>query len=134
LAEQQQTAKQIEQRKLEQKKVREWKQKLQENQESSFDLFAVLPGPVIIAIDRFLKTGLAITTFAFVLGGFAIVLEAWSKTSGEVLPEDIQNFIVNIVEPNFTFGLVVLLTFSISLGIFAALQLGSEGATYREKD
>jgi hypothetical protein len=135
LAEQQQTAKQFEQRKLEQKQVQAWKRKVeQKKDDESFDLFAVLPGPVIIAIDRFLKTGLAVTTGLFILGGFAIVLEAWSKTSGQALPDDIQNAIVNIVEPNFTPGLIVLLSFSVSLGIFAALQLGSEGATYREKD
>jgi len=39
---------------------------------------------------------------------------------------------VNTIEPNFTTGLFVLLGFSVGLGVFAAAQLGSQGAQYKE--
>jgi hypothetical protein len=59
---------------------------------------------------------------------------AWSKTSNQPLPENIDQFIVNIIEPNFTTGLLVLLSFSVCLGAFAAAQLGSSAASYTEDD
>lgn len=62
----------------------------------------------------------------------AITVEAWSKTTKTALPESLDQFIVGTVEPNFTPGLLVLLGFSVSLGVFAAAQLGSQGAQYRE--
>jgi hypothetical protein len=112
------------------KKLDEWK-KLADKGED-FDLMKSLPGPVLIGIDRFLKVGVAICTVLFVLAGIGITIEAWSKASASPLPEDIDNFIVNVIEPNFTPGLGVLLGFSISLGAFATAQLASASATYRE--
>ena len=112
------------------KMLEEWKAKADKGED--FDLMAMLPAPLIIAIDGFLKVGVAICTVLFVLGGIAITIEAWSKTSGNPLPEDMDNFISNVVEPNFTPGLFVLLGFSISLGAFSAAQLGSSSAAYRE--
>ena len=108
----------------------DWKAKADEGQD--FDLIAALPEPLVIFIDRFLKIGVTISTLLFVAAGIGITLEAWSATSGDPLPEDIDNFIVNTVEPNFTPGLLVLLTFSISLGLFASAQLGSEASVYSE--
>lgn len=130
IEEQQLSAKQLEARKEQAKKAAEWKRKAELNE--PLDIMTMLPAPVLIAIDRFLKAGVAICTTLFVLGGFAITLEAWSKTSGSPLPDDIDDFIVKVVEPNFTPGLLVLLGFSVSLGVFAALQMGSEGSTYKE--
>eukprot|EP00547_Thalassionema_nitzschioides_P007926 CAMPEP_0194198900 /NCGR_PEP_ID=MMETSP0156-20130528/116_1 /TAXON_ID=33649 /ORGANISM="Thalassionema nitzschioides, Strain L26-B" /LENGTH=215 /DNA_ID=CAMNT_0038923729 /DNA_START=150 /DNA_END=797 /DNA_ORIENTATION=+ len=101
-------------------------------QKEDFDIISVIPAPLLTAIDRFLKAGLAITTLLFIAAGGAITAEAWSKASKSPLPGDIDQFIVNIVEPNFTPCLLVLLGFSVSLGIFAALQLGSSGSQYRE--
>ena len=92
----------------------------------------MLPAPVLVGIDLFLKAGTAICSVLFVMAGLFITAEAWSKASGDALPENLDAFIVNIVEPNFTPGLLVLLSFSVSLGAFAALQLGSQGATYKE--
>lgn len=107
-------------------------QKIKEMKDEEFDIFAVVPPNVLKAIDLFLKTGLAITTTAFVLAGFAITAEAWSVTTNKDLPPDIDQFIVNVVEPNFTTGLFVLLGFSISLGLFASAQLGSSASIYSE--
>ena len=101
-------------------------------EEENFDIIALIPGPVQIFIDRFLKIGVAICTLLFVSAGIGITAEAWSKASGNALPEDIDAFIVSVVEPNFTPGLLVLLGFSVSLGVFSALQLSSAGAQYRE--
>ena len=101
-------------------------------EKEEFDIIALIPGPVQVFIDRFLKVGVAICTLLFVSAGIAITAEAWSKASGSALPQDVDAFIVNVVEPNFTPGLFVLLGFSVSLGAFSALQLGSAGAQYKE--
>ena len=112
------------------KKLEEWKKLA--DQGKDFDLIEILPAPILIFIDRFLKAGLAICTTLFVSAGLAITLEAGSKATNQPLPESVDSFITNVVEPNFTPGLLVLLGFSISLGIFGALQLGSASSTYRE--
>jgi hypothetical protein len=126
---------QAEQQRLEQ--VREQKKKLDEwkklaDQGKDFDIIEVLPAPVLIFVDRFLKAGLAVCTVLFVSAGLAITVEAGSKATKNPLPANVDAFITNVVEPNFTPGLLVLLGFSISLGAFAALQLGSASSTYRE--
>ena len=130
LAEQQMDAKQLELRKEQQKKLSDWKAKAERGED--FDIMSVLPAPVLIAIDRFLKLGLAVCTVAFVTAGILITAEAGSKALESPLPENLDQFIVSTVEPNFTPGLFVLLGFSVSLGIFASLQLGSQGSTYKE--
>jgi hypothetical protein len=130
IEEQQQDATQLARRKEEQEKWGDIKKRA--NSGDDFDLFAVLPGPVLIGIDSFLKAGTAICSIAFVTAGILIAVEAWSKASGDPLPQDLDNLIVQTIEPNFTPGLLVLLSFSISLGIFASLQLGSQGASYKE--
>ena len=131
LEEQQLDAKQLQQLKEQRRKVNEWKKKAETGED--FDLIAMVPAPLLKGIDLFLKLGVAITGLAFIAAGLGITVEAWSKTSGDPLPENIDNFIANVVEPNFTTGLFVLLGFSVSLGFFAALQLGSAGAQYKEK-
>ena len=123
-------AKREEKIKEQRKKVEQWKAMANEGQD--FDIMQVLPAPVLVAIDTFLKAGVAICTTLFVLSGIGITIEAWSKASNNPLPENIDNFIVNTIEPNFTPGLLVLLGFSVSLGAFAALQLSSASSTYRE--
>lgn len=112
------------------KKLEQWKKLA--DQGKDFDLIEILPGPVLIFIDRFLKVGVAVCTTLFVCAGLAITVEAGSKATNKPLPENVDVFITNVVEPNFTPGLLVLLGFSVSLGAFAALQLGSASSTYRE--
>ncbi|KAL7465036.1 hypothetical protein ACHAXS_005367 [Conticribra weissflogii] len=97
------------------------------------DLFAVLPPEILRGIDAFLKAGLGICTVLFVSAGVFITIEAGSKATGKELPEGLEDFVVNVVEPNFTPGLGVLLAFSVGLGLFSAAQLGSAGSTYREE-
>lgn len=108
-------------------------EKAKQMKDEEFDIFMVVPPPILKAIDFFLKAGLTITTILFVLAGIGITAEAWSAATGGVLPENLDSFIVNVVEPNFTTGLFVLLGFSISLGLFATAQLGSGSSIYREK-
>jgi hypothetical protein len=131
LEEQQLDAVQLARREEEKQKWAELKKKAEMGEE--FDLLAILPTPVIIGIDRFLKAGTAICGVIFVASGILIAIEAWSKASGDPLSPELDDFIVQIVEPNFTPGLFVLLSFSVSLGLFASLQLGSQSASYREK-
>lgn len=119
-------------------KIQERKKKLEEmkataEKEEDFDIMSMLPAPLIKGIDAFLKLGVGVCTVLFVLAGMGITLEAWSKATENPLPEDVDNFIATVVEPNFTPGLLVLLAFSVSLGGFAALQLSSSAATYKEK-
>jgi len=128
--EQQEAQRREESIKEQRKKLNEWKKKADEGED--FDLMQILPEPVLVGIDRFLKAGVAICTVLFVIAGIFITIEAYSKTTGNALPEDLDNFIVNIVEPNFTPGLGVLLGFSISLGAFAAAQLSSASSNYKE--
>jgi hypothetical protein len=136
LEEQQFDAKQLELRKEQAKKVQEWKKKVTTGggDGGDVDIIAMIPGPVLIGLDRFLKAGIAIVGTSFIASGLGITVEAWSKASGQALPDNVENFIVTVIEPNFTTQLLVLLSFSISLGVLAAAQLGSAGAQNREKD
>lgn len=131
LEEQKMDAKQFEAYQEQQKKLAEWKKMAVKGKD--FDIMSIIPAPILIAIDRFLKLGTAVCTISFVLAGGFITIEAWSKVSDSPLPDNLDNFIVNTVEPAFTPGLFVLLGFSVSLGAFAALQLGSQGSTYKEE-
>jgi hypothetical protein len=130
LEEQQKEIQRTKQAAEQQKKLRKWKEMADRGEE--FDLIQVLPGPVLIFIDRFLKLGLAICTVLFVAAGLAITVEAGSKATHNPLPENVDAFIMNVVEPNFILGFLVLLGFSVSLGAFAVLQLSSASSTYRE--
>mmetsp|Transcript_7601 Transcript_7601/g.14429 ORF Transcript_7601/g.14429 Transcript_7601/m.14429 type:complete len:275 (+) Transcript_7601:196-1020(+) len=132
LEEQQMKDKQMQQLKAQQKKLAELKKKAELDQD--IDIIAMIPAPVLKALDAFLKGGVVLSGTAFIVAGILITAEAWSKASGQALPPDMDNFIVNVVEPNFTPGLLVVLGFSVSLGVLAAASLGSEGAQYRQKD
>jgi len=114
------------------KKRRDKLDKYRQMTDEEFDIFEVVPAPLLQFIDTFLKGGLAITTTLFVSAGIGITFEAWSKATGNDLPEGWDEFIVNTVEPNFTTSLLVLLAFSISLGVFASAQLGSGSSVYSE--
>lgn len=130
LEEQQASEKQMQQVKAQQKRLAELKKKADEGED--VDLIAMIPAPILRGLDLFLKTGVAVSGLAFILAGLAITAEAYSKATGEPLPEDIDSFIVTVIEPNFTPGLLVVLGFSVSLGLLATAQLGSEGAQYKE--
>ena len=130
LEEQQKEIQRTKQAAEQQKKLRQWKEMADRGED--FDIMKILPPPVLIFIDRFLKVGVAICTVLFVAAGVAITVEAGSKATSNPLPENVDAFITNIVEPNFTPGLLVLLGFSVSLGAFAAAQLSSASSTYRE--
>ena len=130
LEEERLNAKQLEQLNAQRKRMAELKSKADAGED--IDLIALIPGPVIQAIYKVCQVGIAITGILFIGSGLGITLEAWSKTSGDPLPENVDSFIVNVVEPNFTTMLLVLLGFSISLGALAAAQLGSKSAQYTE--
>ena len=112
------------------KQLADWKKLADEGED--FDLLQVIPDPILIFIDKFLKAGVAICTILFVMAGIAITVEAGSKATDNPLPAEVDAFISNVVEPNFTPGLGVLLSFSVALGLFASLQLNSAASTYRE--
>jgi len=97
------------------------------------DVFAILPPGFIKGVDSFLKLGLGVCTVLFIAAGVFITIEAGSKATGEDLPLGLEEWIVNVVEPNFTPGLFVLLGFSISLRVFSVAVGSSAGSTYREE-
>jgi hypothetical protein len=96
------------------------------------DLLAVMPAPVVKGIDAFLKLGLGVCTVLFVIAGMFITIEAGSKALERPLPDGLEEWVVRVVEPNFTPGLGVLLAFSVSLGLFSVGLGGSASSTYRE--
>ncbi|EJK45578.1 hypothetical protein THAOC_35802 [Thalassiosira oceanica] len=96
------------------------------------DFFAVLPPGLVRGIDTFLKAGLGVTTTLFLLSGVFITLEAGSKATGRELPLGLEDFTVNVIEPNFTPGLGVLLAFSVSLGVFTIALGSTASSSYRE--
>lgn len=112
------------------KQLADWKRLADEGED--FDLLQVIPDPILVFIDKFLKVGVTICTILFVAAGLAITVEAGSKATDNPLPPEVDVFISNVVEPNFTPGLGVLLSFSVALGVFASLQLNSAASTYRE--
>ena len=130
MAEQQMDEKQLEIYQAKQKRQAELKRKIELDKD--LDIMSMFPPAVLVGLDRFLKGGLVITGTLFILAGIGITFEAYSKVSEKPLPSNIDAFIVNIIEPNFTTGLLVLLGFSVSLGAFAAAQLASESSQYRE--
>jgi hypothetical protein len=131
MEEQQIDVKQAEQVKAQRLRIAELKKKAANNEE--FDFISMIPPPLLQGLDVFLKAGVVLSGMAFILAGIGITAEAWSKASNQPLPQDIDNFIVTMVEPNFTPGLLVVLAFSVSLGVLSALTLSSGGATYREE-
>lgn len=131
MEEQQMDVKQAEQVKAQRMRIAELKKKAANNEE--IDFISMVPAPLLRGMDLFLKAGVVVSGLAFIAAGIGITAEAWSKASDQPLPEDIDNFIVNLVEPNFTPGLLVVLAFSVSLGVLSALQLSSGGATYKEE-
>ncbi len=96
------------------------------------DFISVLPPSFIKGIDTILKIGLGVSTVAFITAGIFITIEAGSKATGSALPEGLETFVLNVVQPNFTPGLAVLLAFSVSLGLFSVALGGSASSTYRE--
>mmetsp|Transcript_14573 Transcript_14573/g.35432 ORF Transcript_14573/g.35432 Transcript_14573/m.35432 type:complete len:277 (-) Transcript_14573:1345-2175(-) len=128
--EQQAELKKQEAEKEQRQKLDEWRRLADKGED--FDLIQILPDPLLVFIDRFLKGGVAVCTVLFISAGLAITVEAGSKATNNPLPPNVDEFISNVVEPNFTPGLLVLLGFSVSLGAFAALQLSSSTSSYRE--
>jgi len=107
--------------------------RIKEMSDEEFDLFEFLPPMLVKGIDLFLKGGLTITTLLFISAGIGITFEAWAVSTQNALPEWGTRLIEDVIEPNFTAGGLVLLGFSISLGIFATAQLGSKKSAYREE-
>mmetsp|Transcript_9790 Transcript_9790/g.17117 ORF Transcript_9790/g.17117 Transcript_9790/m.17117 type:complete len:260 (+) Transcript_9790:139-918(+) len=96
------------------------------------DFLSVLPPGLIKGIDSFLKLGLGACTVLFLVAGVFITIEAGSKATGSELPDGLEEFVVNVVQPNFTPGLGVLLGFSVALGVFSVALGGSAQSSYRE--
>jgi hypothetical protein len=144
----QQASRIIKDRMIQQKELAE-KFRSQQQQLNDLDLNKMLSPSAISAIDKFLKLGLSISVLTFVTAGILITLEAGNAamkleqtlhgTSGSntlneagFLPESWSVFITQAIQPSFTPGLFILLGFSIALGLFSTVQMGSASANYVE--
>ena len=96
------------------------------------DLFDLLLPKLQRGIDFTLKLGLGGCATLFIGAGVLIIIEAGSKAMGNELPNGLEEWVVNAMEPNFTPLLFVLLSFSVGLGLFSAEQLGSNESVYQE--
>lgn len=111
------------------------KKKVEEEKENNF--ISSIPPEILSGLSTFLQFGTGLSVLLFVLAGIGITWEAWivsTHPENVLLPPQVDTFITQVVEPNFTLGLFVLLFFSISLGLLSSAQLGSSSSVYQEKD
>ena len=119
-----------------QKKVSKLEKAVQKKEEEK-SWISLIPPDILAGISTFLKVGTGLSVFLFVLAGIGITWEAWivsTHPEKDFMSPQVDSFITQVVEPNFTLGLFVLLAFSISLGLLTSAQLGSSSAVYQEKE
>jgi hypothetical protein len=119
-----------------QKKVSKLEKAVQKKEEEK-SWISLIPPEILAGISTFLKVGTGLSVFVFVLAGIGITWEAWivsTHPEKDFMSPQVDAFITQVVEPNFTLGLFVLLAFSISLGLLTSAQLGSSSAVYQEKE
>lgn len=87
-------------------------------------------------LERFFGGGAIIFGSTFLLVGISISVEALCKVLNKPLPVQLDEIIVQYVEPMLTPSILILFGFSISLGLLKQLQLGSgtAGVLYTEED
>jgi len=112
-------------------------QKAVQKKEEESSFISSIPPDVLSGISTILKIGTGLSVVLFVLAGIGITWEAWivsTKPENSYMSPQLDAFITQVVEPNFTLGLFVLLSFSIALGLLTTAQLGNASAVYKEKE
>uniref|UniRef100_A0A7S3TW81 Uncharacterized protein n=2 Tax=Choreotrichia TaxID=141411 RepID=A0A7S3TW81_9SPIT len=105
-------------------------------QDTSLDPLARIPKKGQELLERFFGGGAILFGFIFIASGIAVSVEALCKVLDKPLPQFVDDFLVNTVEPILTPSILILFFFSISLGLLKQLQFSSEsaGVLYREDD
>lgn len=101
--------------------------------EPQFSLLAGVPMETQNSIEQvlFVVAGLALTSFIFI--GFAVVFDSYAIVMKMELSEGIQA-VLDFITPLFTPALGVVLSCSISLGLFKQAQLNEADIAYKEDD
>mmetsp|Transcript_11330 Transcript_11330/g.16712 ORF Transcript_11330/g.16712 Transcript_11330/m.16712 type:complete len:253 (-) Transcript_11330:75-833(-) len=90
-----------------------------------YKLIDFIPIPWQNNIELALIGGLSLGLIFIIAAGIGIGLEAFAVVQKTPLPENMDNIIVNVIEPAFTPALGVFLVFSIILGTFKVAQFDS---------
>uniref|UniRef100_A0A6S9L345 Uncharacterized protein n=1 Tax=Heterosigma akashiwo TaxID=2829 RepID=A0A6S9L345_HETAK len=94
-----------------------------------------IPIPVQNVIENGLIVGLSALLLFFLLGGIGIGASGVAVITNNPLPEGLERFIADTLEPSFTPTLLVFFVLSSTLGVFKSLQFESRSdVQYREED
>lgn len=106
-----------------------------ENRPFGEAVLAKIPDSVQERVDGFLITGTFIALFIVVSCGIGISLGAFKVVfPAIVIPPEIEDLALNILDPAFTPSVLVFFAFSITLGIFKYAQISSDRTVYREDE
>lgn len=106
-----------------------------ENRPFGEAVLAKIPDSVQERVDGFLITGTFIALFVVVSCGIGISLGAFRVVFPTiVIPPEVENFSMNILDPAFTPSVLVFFAFSITLGVFKYAQISSDRTVYRENE
>eukprot|EP00612_Vaucheria_litorea_P005544 CAMPEP_0171462890 /NCGR_PEP_ID=MMETSP0945-20130129/6760_1 /TAXON_ID=109269 /ORGANISM="Vaucheria litorea, Strain CCMP2940" /LENGTH=193 /DNA_ID=CAMNT_0011989533 /DNA_START=108 /DNA_END=689 /DNA_ORIENTATION=+ len=105
---------------------------MEQRKESNFNVLDSIPTEMQGNIEKFLSLGAAVCLLFFISCGISLGFEAYAVASKNPMPKNIDNIVVNYLEPAFTPSLFVLLAFSSLLGVFKVSQLGKSGVNYKE--
>ncbi|CAM9658507.1 unnamed protein product [Ascophyllum nodosum] len=94
----------------------------------------VVPEETQILIERFLIGGFGLCLLVLIGCGIAIAAEAYFLSTEGKLPPDLDNFVVQTIQPSFTPSLVATFGFSSAWGLLKLGQMGQEGVVYKERD
>ncbi|CAM9203363.1 unnamed protein product [Scytosiphon promiscuus] len=97
-------------------------------------IFDLIPAETQLVMERVFIAGFALCLVFLVGCGCAIGVEAYFLSTAGKLPPDLDNFIVNRLEPLFTPSLGATFLFSSCLGVLKLGQMGQESVVYREED
>eukprot|EP00903_Cladosiphon_okamuranus_P012716 g11888.t1 len=96
--------------------------------------FDLIPPETQLLMERVFIAGFALCLVFLVFCGCAIGVEAYFLSTQGKLPPDLDDFIVQKLEPLFTPSLGLTFLFSSCLGVLKLGQMGQESVVYREDD
>ncbi|CAN0098312.1 unnamed protein product [Pylaiella littoralis] len=96
--------------------------------------FELIPPETQLVLERVFIAGFLGCLLFLVACGCAIGVEAYFLSTSGKLPPDLDQFIVQTMEPLFTPSLALTFLFSSCLGVLKLGQMGQESVVYREDD
>lgn len=97
-------------------------------------IFDLIPAEVQLGLERFFIVGFTLCLLFLVAVGLSIATEAYFKATTGELPQELDNFIVQNMQPYLTPSLVGTFGFSVCLGVLKIGQMGQESVLYKEDD